>query len=141
MLPITFSFLINNITPLYQHNLQDLPELNNEDDDYSDMPPLIENPINLLGVLFNINNQTGPLEDIVVTTDENTLNTINILKITSDMKENCSICLSEMIENDEYMDLECKHIFHKECLRTYLKNYNHICPICRKDIGKSYPNI
>ena len=47
----------------------------------------------------------------------------------------------EMNEDEEYLDIECKHIFHKECLETYLKNYNHICPVCRKDIGVSHPNF
>ena len=64
-----------------------------------------------------------------------------ILKITKEMNEKCTICMIEMNEDEEYLDIECKHIFHKDCLETYLKNYNHICPVCRKDIGKSYAHI
>ncbi len=76
------------------------------------------------------------LEDVVVTTSENSLENLNILKITKEMNENCTICMEIMNEDDEYLDLECKHVFHKNCLETYLKNYNHICPVCRKDIGE-----
>jgi E3 ubiquitin-protein ligase RHA2 len=81
------------------------------------------------------------MEDVVVTTDEKTLNTLDILKITKDMNEKCTICLYDMNEDEEYFDIECKHIFHKDCLETYLKNYNHICPVCRNEIGESNPNI
>ena len=80
------------------------------------------------------------MEDILVTTDENTLNTLNILKITQDMNEKCMICIDEMKEDEDYFDIKCKHIFHKACLETYLKNYNHICPFCRNEIGNSVPH-
>ena len=43
-------------------------------------------------------------------------------------------------KGDTVLDIECKHIFHSECLTEYLEKYNHICPICRKDIGKSKIN-
>jgi hypothetical protein len=142
---------------------------NVELDLYNDMPPLepvasVVNFTNLINILLggqltinnvhfeqilveplNNNHMTNhiinPMTDVLVTTDENTLNTLNILKITKDMNEKCTICIIDMIEDEEYLDIECKHIFHKDCLETYLKNYNHICPVCRKEIGKSYAHI
>jgi hypothetical protein len=157
-------------------NLPIVDEFNNEEQyqeeqEYTDMPPLVEadydpmnnqlNIGNLLNMimgqhtigtdtLFNqiiiqpLNNTNLTLEDVVVTTDENTLNTLDRLKITKDMNEKnikCAICIEEMITDEEYFDIKCKHIFHKECLETYLKNYNHICPVCRNDIGESNPHI
>ena len=53
------------------------------------------------------------MEDVVVTTDEKTMNTLNVLKITKNMNENkilCMICIEEMTENEEYLDIQCKHI-------------------------------
>jgi hypothetical protein len=41
----------------------------------------------------------------------------------------CSICLMDM----EMLDIErlrCEHMFHRECLSTWMKTKN-ICPICR----------
>jgi hypothetical protein len=85
----------------------------------------------------NLDNQDNLYyyEDIIVTTDTNSLNSLPIYKITNDMQLLCSICQEEMNEGDEYLDIECKHIFHRNCLTTYLENYNHICPTCRKEIG------
>lgn len=79
------------------------------------------------------------MNDVVVTTEN--VDSMPILIITKDMNETCSICMIEMEENDEYISIECKHIYHKDCLRNYLTNYNHICPICRKEIGTPYYNI
>jgi hypothetical protein len=94
-----------------------------------------------IGNLFNLlfNNQSEEYEDVIVTTDINSLNNLPICKITNDMQTICSICQEEMNENEEYINIECKHIFHRNCLSTYLTNYNHICPTCRKEIGN--PNI
>lgn len=127
---------------------------NNDNYDNNDMPPLVEvndNYMpNLLNILLGFNNiqfnqvliePNNVFNDIVVTTDENSLNNLSILKISNEQNEKCTICLEDMIENDEYFNIECKHIFHKNCLETYLKNYNHICPVCRKEIGNSQPII
>jgi hypothetical protein len=40
----------------------------------------------------------------------------------------CSICL-ESIKNENQYILQCRHIFHKECL-VYVNN--QLCPLCRK---------
>ncbi len=136
-----------------------------DEEDEDDMPPLVEanNDNYNIGNLFNIiigqptlgtnvvfnqiiiqpinNGNTNFMEDVLVTTDENTLNKLNVLKITNDMNEKCAICIEEMNEDEEYFDIKCKHIFHKECLETYLKNYNHICPVCRNDVGESFAHI
>jgi hypothetical protein len=155
----------NNIYNLLFGNIINNQELEPDVDDYDDMPPLepasaVINFTNLINVLLGrqltinnvhfeqilapplninqtINHMINPMTDVLVTTDENTLNTLNILKITKDMNEKCTICIFEMNEDEEYLDIECKHIFHKDCLDTYLKNYNHICPVCRKEIGQS----
>ena len=87
------------------------------------------------------NNNRTFMEDVLVTTDENTLNKLNVSKITKDMNEKCMVCIEEMNEDEEYFDIKCKHIFHKDCLETYLKNYNHICPVCRNEIGDSVPHM
>ncbi len=96
---------------------------------------------NLINLLFNLNNQQDINDDVLVTTNTESLNRLPICKITKDMQLICSICQEEMNENDEYIDIECKHIFHRNCLTTYLQNYNHICPTCRKEIGTAHVHL
>ncbi len=144
---------IDSLPPLINDN-NDI----NDIDDVDDMPPLEEtfhydnvfnqtmpNLLNILlgyttnpfgQVLVQPNNDI--FNDVVITTDEQSLNNLPILKLNN-MNIKCMICIEEMNEDDEYFDIECKHIFHRGCLETYLRNYNHICPICRKDIGNSQP--
>jgi len=146
---------INNYNDDYnQTDYDDMPPLEYNDDD---MPPLEDNILNMpyMPNLLNIilGYQTNPFNqvlvepnnnvfnnvfnDVIITTNEQSLNNISILKISNDMDIKCMICIEEMNENEEYFNIECKHIFHKGCLETYLRNYNHICPICRKEIGDS----
>lgn len=48
----------------------------------------------------------------------------------------CSICLSQYIENDNVNRLECNHNFHKECIEEWL-HINPTCPLCRKVINET----
>ncbi len=149
--------IIEETNEMINNTNQDLNEDLNPDLDhnlYQDMPPLIDTSIfTLLNNIINpINdpvgmdrfiipiNQPALLQDVVVTTDQTSLDNIETLTITKDMMEKCSICLEEMEENDEYLNIECKHIYHKNCLITYLQNYNHKCPVCRNEIGQSHVN-
>lgn len=43
----------------------------------------------------------------------------------------CSICFDEFKENELLKQLNCNHIFHKECLSQWLLNEKH-CPICQQ---------
>lgn len=44
--------------------------------------------------------------------------------------EDCSICLSNYIDNDVIKTLPCNHSFHMQCITPWL-NINNICPLCR----------
>ncbi|KFP74671.1 E3 ubiquitin-protein ligase TTC3, partial [Apaloderma vittatum] len=41
----------------------------------------------------------------------------------------CAICHDELSEDS--CELECGHCFHRECIRTWLKQHSSTCPICR----------
>ena len=41
---------------------------------------------------------------------------------------NCAIWVDEM--NDRAVRLRCKHMFHKECLVSWIK-IHHVCPVWR----------
>ena len=111
---------------------------------------------NMLNILYGINNSipipivnifnpsvltnSMHMNDIVVTTDDDYLDKIKNIEVKETIMDKCSICLMSIDSGDTMLDIECKHCFHKECLLEYLKKYNHICPICRKEIGNSKVN-
>jgi hypothetical protein len=45
---------------------------------------------------------------------------------------NCSICLEHFCENSMIVKLQCDHIFHVNCLKTWFENVIHElkCPNC-----------
>mmetsp|Transcript_17290 Transcript_17290/g.19483 ORF Transcript_17290/g.19483 Transcript_17290/m.19483 type:complete len:324 (-) Transcript_17290:210-1181(-) len=48
-------------------------------------------------------------------------------------KEECSVCQSAYESRDDILEMPCKHIFHKECLKPWL-NIHNSCPICRYEL-------
>lgn len=55
------------------------------------------------------------------------------VKIKDKRKEICAICQEKYSCNNQVYWLDCKHIYHKDCLDEWIK-YNPSCPICKKDI-------
>ena len=45
----------------------------------------------------------------------------------------CTICQSDFKENDDIIQLNCHHVFHKSCMNQHL-NYKYECPMCRDPI-------
>ena len=50
-----------------------------------------------------------------------------------DKQTNCVICMEEFKENDEIRELDCKHIFHKNCIDKWFTEHKK-CPIDNKEI-------
>ncbi|KAL5697783.1 hypothetical protein ACHQM5_028899 [Ranunculus cassubicifolius] len=46
------------------------------------------------------------------------------------LKESCSICQEDYVEEDDLGSLECGHEFHFSCLKQWLKCKN-VCPVCK----------
>ena len=44
----------------------------------------------------------------------------------------CAICLSDYEINEEIVECPCRHIFHNECIVSWLKGKQN-CPVCRQD--------
>jgi len=141
----TYSFL-NNIlssenTPIEQTEGEHIEPTSVNNSIPIDTTNMIFNlPIhsNIIETFLNILNTHNINEDIVVTTDD--ISNINKIELDDTVQDKCSICMSKLEKGDIILDIECKHKFHKECLTEYLEKYNHICPICRQDIGKSKIN-
>ncbi|XP_019433500.1 PREDICTED: probable E3 ubiquitin-protein ligase RHC2A [Lupinus angustifolius] len=51
-------------------------------------------------------------------------------------KESCSVCLEELIEEEEVLAMPCKHMYHQECITNWLQRCD-TCPLCRFSMNKS----
>jgi hypothetical protein len=50
-----------------------------------------------------------------------------------DLDDNaCCICFADILDRDVVGDLTCCHMFHKECIKDWLKRRN-TCPLCLSD--------
>jgi hypothetical protein len=47
--------------------------------------------------------------------------------------EDCSVCY-EAIQERSAVKLPCSHVYHKKCLRKWIKNNHATCPYCRERI-------
>ena len=52
-------------------------------------------------------------------------------------KKTCAICIEGFEEEQIIKKLYCSHIFHRKCLKEWLK-INKICPLCRSDLTNWY---
>ena len=96
--------------------------------------------LNLNGInTTNINQEIQ--EDINITIDKKDLDNLNILKYDKKVSISCPICLMDVEKDNEYYEIKCNHIFHKECLEKWLEKYNYICPVCRTELGNSKAHI
>lgn len=47
----------------------------------------------------------------------------------------CSvICLDEIADSAQVRPLNCRHIFHQECLDDWFARWNEYCPLCHRPI-------
>jgi hypothetical protein len=51
-------------------------------------------------------------------------------KENDDANKECSICLLELLNNNDTVFLSCIHKFHRDCIAAWAKKQN-ACPICR----------
>ena len=71
-------------------------------------------------------------------TFENVLLWIKILKERSE--KNCIICFENNKDGDKCIALPCMHIFHADCIKTWL-NEKGICPTCKHEIKYDYYDV
>ncbi|KAJ6718833.1 E3 UBIQUITIN-PROTEIN LIGASE RHA2A [Salix purpurea] len=46
----------------------------------------------------------------------------------------CVVCLCTLRHGDQVRKLDCRHVFHKECIDGWLDHLNFNCPLCRSSL-------
>ena len=147
----------------------DVPELESDDDNMPELEELPNNNTNnetltfplgtnhgiqiplddhwnansFLQNFLNIMNLQNPqnMEDVRATLGEDGEKEIKHYKLKEKLDGTCSVCMMELEKDQEVSELKCKHVFHKDCIMKWLKDYNYKCPICRAECGKPKFNL
>lgn len=51
----------------------------------------------------------------------------------------CSVCKEEFADGETAIDMVCTHIFHKNCIESWLEKHNN-CPTCRFELPTDDPD-
>ncbi|GJJ71206.1 E3 ubiquitin-protein ligase RNF115/126 [Entomortierella parvispora] len=82
----------------------------------------------VISQMMEMQSRSGP-----VGASDEVINSIPQHKITPeelDAKTECSVCQDKFTEQDVCLQLKCKHIFHDDCIKPWLKT-SATCPTCR----------
>ena len=60
-----------------------------------------------------------------------------LTSMSSDEKDDCSICLNNLGSGSSFLTLSCNHRFHLLCLASNIQSLNKTCPLCRVTIDPS----
>jgi len=85
--------------------------------------------------LINFINQISTSQNNPIS--ENQLNDLNIVTfntIENPINTTCNICLEDFEEISQVIKLKCNHIYHDNCIKHWLGNYNNNCPVCKEEI-------
>lgn len=81
------------------------------------------------------------MQDVKITLKEDDFNKLKTVVLSKDnnehahlLNENCNICIENYKEGDVITNLFCGHVFHSECIKTWLCGEKINCPMCRTDI-------
>lgn len=101
---------------------------------------VFQNLVYLMSYVDEDTNVDDFMEPVKVTVKENELQDFLETYICKDKPSNvviekddtCTICLCEYEEDEEISIIKtCKHLFHTNCIKKWLVECNHKCPVCR----------
>ena len=109
---------IDNGNNLDNINIDNIDNYNNTNSYYSDQISRFD---------INISESNKYVYDIQSQLDSRLLKNVDKL---SPEKKSCIICLENFKQFDLVINLNCLHMFHDECIKKWLRDYNY-CPICK----------
>jgi hypothetical protein len=149
----SFFNVINQDMNLNYYNFNqftNLSNLVNEDlvnEDLDDLPDLInmnEEPNNgpILYTTFSLNplsHNNYVYEDVkIILSDEqfNNLECKSFKELNLGESKECLICIENFNDDDDVIKIPCNHIFHKNCIKSWVCEESNKCPICRVEVNK-----
>ena len=128
----------DNLNRGFQENLRNLEEINRRTE---------ENNRRIIAYFTESNRRISELLNQMNSSRNNKNNSnyknlietrINVDKLTEDNKR-CVICYEDFKDNDESIFLPCFHVFHKKCIKKWLK-YKDFCPLCKISVNNNLNN-
>lgn len=108
---------------------------------YIYMSPSFQNR-NLISLILNVINSSNLLmnnedeeEEEQERLTEEEFNNLPVQSILEPLDRECAICIDKFEKGAEVIKLDCNHLFHKNCIKSYFLNYNNKCPMCRNQIN------
>uniref|UniRef100_A0A1J3CA93 Putative E3 ubiquitin-protein ligase RHA2B n=1 Tax=Noccaea caerulescens TaxID=107243 RepID=A0A1J3CA93_NOCCA len=74
------------------------------------------------------------LANLVVLADQLNLNRLFSYRYADNVSSDCIVCLSTLKAGEEVRKLDCRHVFHKQCLEGWIQHLNFSCPLCRSPL-------
>lgn len=153
-----------NIEPIQINDNDDNDETDNDETDNDDENENETDNIPIISInhiAFNIANNNNQIQhisnnnllfqilthtvlqtdDVVSSLCEEDINKLNKYVLKDNLTDKCAICIDSMETTQEVIELDCKHIYHSQCISEYFTKYNYKCPCCKKEAGKPVYNI
>ena len=103
---------------------------------YNTNVPLVYSTFLINPIYNNINYD---YEDVKIVLNEEQFNNLEC-KCYKDLNLNeakeCLICIDNFNEEDDIVKIKCNHIFHKNCIKSWLCEESNKCPVCRISIDE-----
>ncbi|CAH8266377.1 unnamed protein product [Arabidopsis lyrata] len=72
--------------------------------------------------------------NLSVLADQLNLNRLFSYRYSDNAASECIVCLSTLKTGEQVRKLDCRHVFHKQCLEGWLQHLNFNCPLCRSPL-------
>ncbi|KAH0648258.1 hypothetical protein KY285_033506 [Solanum tuberosum] len=80
-----------------------------------------------------VETQEAPIEERHPVDPDDIIRAFTLILSSEDIGGDCSICLEYFIRGDTIRVPPCGHMYHHECIRTWMLTGATECPLCRQD--------
>ena len=145
------NFTQESLFELFAQNMQNVQNVQNVQNAQPFPGSVVGGMFGNFGLGGILNNMLH-MQPVQVTLTGDALDNLEVLKYDQvkeklpnlNVDEQCSICLDKLdkdTDNTKYIILPCEHVFHDNCIKEHLKDYDYHCPICRCECGEHEAKI
>jgi hypothetical protein len=88
-----------------------------------------------------VQEEAPPLVDVKCVMAQSFIDIHHPKSVHSGGEDGCVVCLEQITNGDDKRILTtCGHVFHAECIDTWLTGESNKCPLCRVSAGLSHPD-